>query len=274
MPADGAVAQSLRPASLPGRARILRGIAYGPLAMQELDLFLPAEAKPAPLLVYCHGGGWISGSRGGGNKIGAALSVGGYAVASLDYRLIPDTDAAGQAADIAHACAYLLRHAASLGVEPGRFALAGHSAGGHLACLVALDAQYFAAAGVPAGAAKAVLPLDGVYDIAADIARNARHIDPRVFGPAPGPWRDFSPAHHAQRMAPGPVFGLVWETTNPRFMAQGEAFAAALQQHGHRVEILRVPGLKHGEIASRIADADQPMLGFMRNILAETLPSG
>src|SRR5436309_15574481 len=53
----------------------------------QLDLLLPAAGSPTPLVIWIHGGGWLSGSRSPLPSQVSALCSRGYAVASVDYRL-------------------------------------------------------------------------------------------------------------------------------------------------------------------------------------------
>jgi len=124
--------------------------AYGPRPLQKLDLWRVQASRPAPLVIFVHGGGWKRGDKN--NATGAAkvthLLGRGYAVASIDYDLVPDATVEQQAADVALAVAWLRNHAAENGIDPKRIVLMGHSAGAHLVALVGTDPTYLAAAGL------------------------------------------------------------------------------------------------------------------------------
>ncbi len=112
---------------------------------EKLDLYLPAAApaggKPAPALVWIHGGGWTGGTKNENRakEIGTTLAAAGYVVASIDYRL-----GAGawpqNLRDCKNAVRFLRAQAAKYGVDPRRIAVGGGSAGGHLALMVAYTA--------------------------------------------------------------------------------------------------------------------------------------
>ena len=101
----------------------------------KLDLYLPdAEVKNPPLIVYVHGGAWRAGSR---DKVPVtALVDAGFAIASVDYRLSPEAVFPAQVHDIKAAIRFLRKNADAHGYDPKRIAIAGSSAGGHLAALV------------------------------------------------------------------------------------------------------------------------------------------
>ncbi|MCX4750146.1 alpha/beta hydrolase [Kitasatospora sp. NBC_01287] len=110
-----------------------------------LDLHLPpvaaAGAGPVPLVVWVHGGGFRYGDRRrppetlAPGALWAALTGAGIAVATVDYRLSGEARFPAQLADVTAAVEFLRRNSAALGLDAGRVALWGESAGGTLAAL-------------------------------------------------------------------------------------------------------------------------------------------
>ena len=105
----------------------------------KLDLYLPGHiaetpSGPLPLIIWVHGGAWRAGTRK--NMPLEALVRKGYAVASVDYRLTPVAPFPANVHDIKAAIRFLRAKAEDYGLDPQRFAIAGASAGGHLAALV------------------------------------------------------------------------------------------------------------------------------------------
>lgn len=177
-------------------------LSFGDDARQRLD-YWPAAAGNAgapPLILFIHGGGWSIGDKrqGAGDK-SVTYPAMGYAFASTNYRLVPAVTPADQAADIAAAVALLRRDAVRLGHDPDRIVLMGHSAGAHLAALVATDPRYLQGAGVPMAAIAGVILLDGAgYDVPrqmADAPGLDRFYRP-AFGDDPARQRALSPINH------------------------------------------------------------------------------
>ncbi len=99
------------------------------------DLYQPsATEQPAPLIIWVHGVAWRAGSRA--SVPVTSLVENGFAIASVDYRLTPVARFPAQVHDIKGAIRFLRAHAGEYRVDPGRFVIAGASAGGHLAALV------------------------------------------------------------------------------------------------------------------------------------------
>jgi acetyl esterase/lipase len=117
-------------------SRIVRDIEFAQVGQTKLllDLYLPAAVDRPMLVVWVHGGAWRSGSRA--DMPLAPLVEHGYAVASVDYRLTPVAPFSAQVHDIKAAIRFLRSGQTELGVDASRIAIAGSSAGGHLAALV------------------------------------------------------------------------------------------------------------------------------------------
>ena len=98
-----------------------------------LDLYLPQASKAPPLIVYVYGGAWRAGSKDSMPLSG--LLGEGYAIASVDYRLAPDARFPAQVHDIKAAIRFLRGNQDRYPYESRKVAIAGASAGGHLAAL-------------------------------------------------------------------------------------------------------------------------------------------
>lgn len=108
-------------------------------ALQTLDLYLPGHGRgPFPLIIWIHGGSWQFGSKADGAPVQFASE--GYAVASINYRLVPRAIFPAQIQDCKAAVRFLRANAALHHLDPQRFAAWGYSAGGQLAGLLGASA--------------------------------------------------------------------------------------------------------------------------------------
>ena len=107
---------------------------------QTLDLYLPRERPTGarwPVIVYFHGGGWVGGSKASGKAtLTSWVTAGGYAGASVNYRLAGEAPWPAQLHDAKAAIRWLRANADALGLDAGRIAVVGTSAGGTLATLL------------------------------------------------------------------------------------------------------------------------------------------
>lgn len=100
------------------------------------------ESGLLPALLYFHGGGHVLGTLDGYDTIAQQLArLGGCAVLSVEYRLAPETKSVGIYQDGLDAYAWLLDNAGELGIDAGRIAIGGDSAGGNIAIAVMLQCK-------------------------------------------------------------------------------------------------------------------------------------
>ena len=142
-------------------------VAYGALPRQQLDIYAPVGAAPAagwPVVVFFYGGSWTSGERGDYKFLGEALAEKGVLALVADYRLYPRVSYPDFMDDSAQALAWGLQHAASLGGDPKRVFVMGHSAGGYNAAMLALQPRWLEAAGHDPKELAGWIGLSGPYD--------------------------------------------------------------------------------------------------------------
>jgi acetyl esterase/lipase len=104
-----------------------------------LDLYLPSgAARPMPVVVWLHAGGWRVGNRQQAPDLSRHFAMHGFAMASIDYRLSGEATFPAQLHDVKAAIRWLRTKGGGHGIDGGRIGLWGASAGGHLATLAAL----------------------------------------------------------------------------------------------------------------------------------------
>jgi len=115
----------------------------GPAGDIPVRVYTPAGGGgPRPLVVFYHGGGWVIGGLDSHDPVCRDLAAGtGAVVLSVDYRLAPEHRFPAAVDDAWAALAWAGQHAADLGADGARLAVAGDSAGGNLAAVMALMAR-------------------------------------------------------------------------------------------------------------------------------------
>lgn len=115
---------------------------YRPL---RLDLYTPPSAGPRPLVIFIHGGGWTTGMKRTTSNFSdfpgvlAGLAERGFSVAAIEYRLSSEAPFPAAVLDAKAAVRFLRANAARYGIDPGRIAVWGGSAGAHLTAMTALS---------------------------------------------------------------------------------------------------------------------------------------
>ncbi len=114
----------------------------GPAGDIPVRIYRPEGDHPLPVVVYFHGGGWVIGDIASHDTICQRLATGVPAlVVSVDYRLAPEHPFPAAVDDCDAATGWVSARAAEFGGDPGRLAVAGDSAGGNLAAVVAIHAR-------------------------------------------------------------------------------------------------------------------------------------
>ena len=205
-----------------------------------LDVF-PAQgataAGGAPVVVFFYGGSWQRGERAQYRFVGRRLAENGILAIVADYRTWPRAGFPDFMADAAHAVAWAQAHARTLGGDPRRLYVAGHSAGAQIAALLGTDARYLAAADVRLRDMAGVIGLSGPYDFTI-----GRDLAP-IFGP-PSQW----PRAQAVNFVDGdePPFLLVHGDRDRIVAAQNSrTLAERLRAEDRPATLLLLPGGSH-----------------------------
>jgi len=156
-------------------------LAYGPHRDESFDLYLPPDVARPQTWVFVHGGAWQASDKLQHAQFAQGMLAAGHAVAMPNYGLAPETSLAGMVEQLSRLLTVLVREAPNLDIDGTRLHLAGHSAGGHLAAMLA--ARDF----VPT--IRSVLLLSGLFDLAPlalmPIARPLRLRPPLVASMSP-----------------------------------------------------------------------------------------
>ncbi|AVX02947.1 arylformamidase [Maritalea myrionectae] len=124
-----------------------KNISFGPDPMHRLDIYAPsdrhatyAQSLKNPIVIFYYGGGWRMGEKSFYQFAGAALAAQGYRVVIPDYRLFPEVQFKGFMGDAGRAYQWVWEQLA----EPANkeIVVMGHSAGAHMAALLAYGEQY------------------------------------------------------------------------------------------------------------------------------------
>jgi len=193
--------------------------ASGPL---KADAYIPDGKGPFPAILFIHGGAWMNGDRSQMVKLIKALANAGYVGFTIDYDVDPVHFPASLVESLA-AVTYMRTHAKQLHIDASRMAVAGSSAGGELAALVALTPKQTAPV-------QAAVILNGVLDLES-LGDKSKMVTDYLGGPCttvPAACKAASP--QAQIHAGAPAFYVGHGTADAIVpYPQAEAFVATLR---------------------------------------------
>jgi len=229
--------------------RAADGVAYGPLARQKLDVWVPAKssATPLPVVIFFYGGGWVSGDRGDYGFAGRAFAARGFVTIVADYRLVPQVRFPAFLEDGALAVKWARDQVGDFGGDPRRISLAGHSAGGYEAAMLGLDPKYLRAVGVDPKIVRAAALLSAPTDFYPFTEQRGRD----ALGAWPEP-RETQPINFVRRDAP-PILLMHGTADTVVKPYNSERLAAKLNAAGAPVALRLYPGKSHVDLIKSLS---------------------
>ncbi|KAA6167453.1 MULTISPECIES: alpha/beta hydrolase [Pseudomonas] len=219
-------------------------------------LYRPARPAPAPVLMYFHGGGWVTGDLDTHDSFCRVMSEwAGCAVVAVDYPRPPEHRFPAAVKSCYTATAWIARNGASLGLDPQRIAVAGGGSGGGLAAVICQMARDL---GAPPIGFQLLL-----YPVLDCLARNRSR---RNFANGFGLTAELMDWYLDQYVPPGIPLGHPWlsparDTSLQGLPAaliitagcdllrdEGRAFARGLKRAGVPVQHKEYTGMPHGFI--------------------------
>lgn len=243
----------------------VREVAYGDSPRQRYDVYRPVAADgrplsgPLPVVIFVHGGSWETGNKQSYRWVGQGIAAQGFIAILPNYGLMPDRRFPGFIDDAARSVAHATAQLAHWGGDSARVVLMGHSAGAHIAALVAYDARYLASYGLTPRLFSGFVGLSGPYDFIFDTA-----LLKRTFSGTPEQERDALPVNFVTSHSPRSllVMGRDDRTVNPR---NTHSLAARLGQFGVPVDTMWVDGT-HGVSVAAFARSNRRGSDIVRRV--------
>jgi acetyl esterase/lipase len=248
-------------------ARSALDLPYGADYWQKVDVYLPADsqARGLPVLCFMHGGAWVSGSKEWMGFMAPSFTDLPAIFISVNYRLSPAVRFPAAMDDCFDALAWIHRNIARFGGDPERIFVGGHSAGGHLAALLALRRELAAARRLPRDVVKACFPVSGLFDLSETVL-------------VPGSWEERIYPQFLARLEDGkaasPIayvegnvtpFYLTWGTSDlAPVIPQSKAMVAALERQPGRLVFEEWQNYDHFAMSEDAQHRDSKWVGRVR----------
>jgi len=213
----------------------------------KLDVYTPDSAANAPVVVFFFGGRWSEGDKSLYEFAGAALAKQGFVAVVPNYRLYPAVKFPAFVEDAAQATRWAHQNAAAHGGDPAKLFVMGHSAGAHLAALLATDARYLAAVGGSRQWLAGMVGLAGPYDFLPFTDEDIKD----MFGP-PERYAESQPVTHVDGQNP-PMLLLHGEDDEAVWPKNTRNLAAKIKAAGGPVETVIFPKLSHAWIVATLS---------------------
>jgi acetyl esterase/lipase len=247
-----------------------RDIRYGDHERQVIDVFLPEQVSKPPLVVFVHGGAFVSGHRNRSEQIYSNVLVylAQYGIAGINvgYRLANDTKYPGATEDIARVMAWAREAAPRYGWDPARIFLMSHSAGGAHAGCYGYNTRFRPADGSQ---------LAGLIFVSGRVRAdnlpenpNAKKVE-QYYGADASKYDDYSAVAHVNADSP-PTFVAWAEFENPLIDVYSAELVYSLAHARRKAPpSMWLPGHNHTSAIGHIGTSDerlgQAIVDFVRN---------
>lgn len=220
----------------------------------KLDLYLPADKKNFPTLVWFHGGGLTGGSKDDpkSRAIGSGLAQEGVGMVVVNYRLSPKARYPAYVEDAAAAVAWTMKNIAQHGGDPQRVFVGGHSAGGYLTLLLGMDARHLAKAGASHSDLAGLIPVSGQvmthFTVRAErgLGRHSIVAD------------EAAPARWAEAKGIAPML-VLWADKEMATRGEENVFLVSLLKAAkQKVTGLVIPNRDHSGVGNKIGESGDP----------------
>jgi acetyl esterase/lipase len=282
--------------------RLVRNVAYRDYHAGEdetknknkLDLYLPRTKRDFPVLFFIHGGAWIRGDKdefGIYSTLGMFLARRGIGAVFPNYRLSPGVRHPEHIKDVARAFAWTYKNIPQYGGRPDQIFVGGHSAGGHLAALLATDERYLKAVGLSLSVIKGAVPISGVFRLhdfellsagmpTVPGSRNPsmpriqgrQNLLSLVFGSDAKDKKEASPISHVHQGLP--PFLIIYADSDMLGLPQmAREFDKALQKEKCDVTILEVKKRNHLSVIINAPSDEDPVAVAVKDFIARHTPA-
>lgn len=236
------------------RIDVVADVAYGDSDRQKIDLLRPTRTANSPVVAFIHGGYWRSTrlTKKSYSFCVEPIVSAGALVAMVEYDLCPTVTMDTLVGQVRKACAWIWRHVGDYGGDPARLHVAGHSAGGHLAAMMAATEWPALQAGLPGDLVKSIVPISGLFQLE-PLRLVSLNSDLRL------------DAEMAQRNSPlfttpsarMPVSVVVGGAESDEFRRQSRAFADGWKTAA--TSYLETAGHNHFTVIEAMTEAENPL---------------
>jgi arylformamidase len=222
---------------------------YGSGADENLDAYIPQGAKDLPIMIFIHGGAWENGTNKYYRALAPTFIKANAIFIAINFTNIPPNTIPGMAKQCREAIKWVWKNARSLGGNPNKLYVSGHSSGGHLANVM-LTTQW-SKEGVPSDVLKGGLIMSGwtdLYPISLSDRQTYLKLDKKIIA-------EYSPIHHLDKVRV-PVIVSWGALESPYMQQQSAAWAQKLQSVAKLAGVYKVAGTSHYEMPNQLCSSD------------------
>ena len=240
------------------------------LPEKNLNVFAPKKADKAPVLIFIHGGSWNSGRKEIYDFMGSRLARRGVVTVIIDYPLAPTHKLPAMEKSSLMAVKWVKDNISSYGGDPDQIYVSGHSAGGHLAALVAIKKEPWKELGMTNPLKGAILNdpagLDWYWFLTERKEKYNAEDNYDAFTSNPETWKTYSPIYELDGTEI-PLLIMEGERTYPGIRLTIDRFRKEAEAKGTPLTYSIYPKTKHIPMITQFfftwSKGYEDVLGFM-----------
>lgn len=229
-------------------------LSYGHGPRGHLDFFPAAHAAESDTLIFIHGGYWQKGDKSFYSFVAQPFVERGVSCVLLNYDFCPSVRISDITAQIQAAMTWLWRNGRELGISTDKLHISGHSAGAHLAAMMATTDWSAQDASMPNDLLKSAALISGIFDLEPLLQvpdNQVLKLDAQEAG-AQSPIRRELAADIPQLVVCGE-----WESDE--FHRQSDLYTARFNSGGRRPERYNVKQCNHFDVVDHLANPETPL---------------
>jgi acetyl esterase/lipase len=230
---------------------LISSVEYGADSRQKLDIYLPKNTNTLgaakKVIIFYYGGNWDSGERADYKFAAEALVSQGHIVVVPDYRVYPEVLFPELMVDPVTAAKWVKTNIKKYNGDANKVFLAGHSAGAHIAVMMAVNAEYLATVSLKPTDFAGVIGLAGPYDFLPLTSDTLK----KIFGPEDERWKS-QPINFVDGKNPplllavGMKDGTVWPRNSINL-------ANKIKENNGQVEVIKFANYGHVDMVAKLA---------------------
>lgn len=225
-------------------------ITFDPKHQLQLDVYSQKNKRQADVLLFIHGGNWIHGKKSTYAFLGKRLAKKGIVLVVPDYRMGNAINYEMMAGDVALAIKWTKKNIVNFGGDSSNVFISGHSAGGHLAALVATDKQYTDQLNMN-NSLKGTILIDAfgldIYSYLKNSTYKKDSIYTSTFSRSEKTWKQASPVNHLHDGMP-PFLIFLGTNTFPAVTTDNNIFFKAVKKYQPQTQLILKKHKNHFEM--------------------------
>lgn len=236
-------------------------------SLRSLDVYWNDASEEANVILFVHGGGWLSGDKNAYRDMAAKLAGQGMTVILANYRLSPRVKFPAHVEDVAASIAWAATSVVKYNGSPTKMYLMGHSAGGHLVSLAVCDEQYLGRHDLAPSNVAGLITISGVFEIKPQEGGATKKFLGMVFGDDEEVWSQATCQTHIEKSKSGlPPLLVAWvEGEGDLIKNESLNIIRSLKTAGLKYQSFVFEGNEHNAFVTALQDSES---GFSKELRA------